>query len=571
MSVSSSSTHSRDSDSPVPDGSVPSETEKRSPLSDHSDHDQGCKVHSHDQCGDTANTTDVKYCQAVRPLLSSSYSCQSDQPHQKDNGINIDIDNGDQYDDSNAIASHIASSFLISNSAVPVLAPVLVDFTSAASPSSPAAPDMNRNLRVASASHLNGMTSASSNGNTSTTSTTTSMPSHPTKLMPTVVAHQHTHAHTHSHNGTDALSHTHTHPHAHAHAHSHSHSHSHSLHLPHSHSDPAGKAAAATRGSSGSAVVGAAAVATGSGSGSLVLGASSPSATAHHALKTGMWITVALLISLFIGAVRGRETAMQFVTAYLVEYSLSVDNLFVFLLIFRYFRVPRDAQETVLSYGIVGAMVLRGLMIVAGKSLVNRFEWVGLLFAALLIYSAGKLLFENDDDDDADLDNNRVVRFAKSIFPVADRYNGDRFFTRGGDNSRLLATPLMVVLVSIELSDVVFAVDSVPAVLGLSKDTFVIYTSNIMAVMGLRSLFFVLSSSIGNLRFLKQALAVILGFIGIKMIAGCFGHDFSTAVSLLFVVGSLVIGVLISLVFPSPAMPRSPIPDVNSSSGANIV
>lgn len=297
------------------------------------------------------------------------------------------------------------------------------------------------------------------------------------------------------------------------------------------------------------------------------------SATVHHALKTAMWVTIALLISLVIGAVRGRETAMQFVAAYIVEYSLSVDNLFVFLLISRYFRVLRDAQETVLTYGIVGAMVLCGLMIVAGQSLVNHFEWFGLLFAALLIYSPGKLLLENDDDDDADLDNNRVVRFAKSVFPVADRYNGDRFFIRGGgaDNAHLLAIPLMVVLVTIELSDVVLAVDSVPAVVGLSTDTFVIYTSNIMAIMGMRSLFFVLSSSIRNLRFLKQALAVILGFIGIKMIAGCFGHAFSTAMSLVFVVGSLVIGVLVSLVFPGPAMPRSPIPDVNSSSGANIV
>lgn len=295
---------------------------------------------------------------------------------------------------------------------------------------------------------------------------------------------------------------------------------------------------------------------------------SASSATAHHALKTVLWVTIAALISVFIGVARGRETAFQFITAYIVEYSLSVDNLFVFLLIFRYFRVPRDAQETVLSYGILGAMLLRGIMIICGKELVNRFEWLGLLFAALLIYSAGKLLFE-DDDDDADLDDNRIVRFAKAIFPVSERYTGDRFFVR--ENSRMLVTPLMVVLVTVELSDVVFAVDSVPAVLGLSKDTFVIYTSNIMAIMGLRSLFFVLSSSIGNLRFLKQALAIILGFIGIKMIAGCFGRDFSTAFSLCFVVGALVIGVLCSLMFPGQAQPRSPSSDGNGQGVANNV
>lgn len=294
---------------------------------------------------------------------------------------------------------------------------------------------------------------------------------------------------------------------------------------------------------------------------------SSSSGTAHHVWKTILWVSIAVVISILIGFVRERDTALEFMAAYLVEYSLSVDNLFVFLLIFRFFHVPIDAQETVLSYGIVGAMVLRGVMIVAGKSLVNRFEWVGLIFAALLIYSAGKLLFENDDDDE-ELDNNLVIHFAKSLFPVTNRYMGDRFFIRG-ENARLIATPLMVVLVSIELSDIVFAVDSVPAVLGLSKDIFVIYTSNILAIVGLRSLFFVLSSSIGNLRFLKQALAIILGFIGIKMIAGCYGYDFSTTFALLFVVVTLVIGVVISLAFPGPGVPLTP--DVNSSSGSNNV
>lgn len=294
---------------------------------------------------------------------------------------------------------------------------------------------------------------------------------------------------------------------------------------------------------------------------------SSSSRTAHHVWKTILWVSIAVIISILIGFVRERDTALEFMAAYLVEYSLSVDNLFVFLLIFRFFHVPSDAQETVLSYGIVGAMVLRGVMIVAGKSLVNRFEWVGLLFAALLIYSAGKLLFENDDDDE-ELDNNLVIRFARSLLPVTNRYMGDRFFVRG-ENARLIATPLMVVLVSIELSDIVFAVDSVPAVLGLSKDMFVIYTSNILAIVGLRSLFFVLSSSIGNLRFLKQALAIILGFIGIKMIAGCYGYDFSTTFALLFVVVTLVIGVLISLAFPGPGVPVTP--DANSSSASNNV
>lgn len=293
-----------------------------------------------------------------------------------------------------------------------------------------------------------------------------------------------------------------------------------------------------------------------------------PPSITQHALKTALWISLAVIVAVVVYMTQGYQRALEFLTAYIVEYSLSVDNLFVFLLIFRYFRVPRDAQESVLTYGIVGAMLLRGIMIVCGKALVERFEWIGLLFAALLIYSAGKLLLE-DDDDDADLDDNRLIRFAKHILPVADRYAGDRFFIR--ENSRLMATPLMVVLVSIELSDVVFALDSVPAVLGLSSDTFVIYTSNILAIMGLRSLFFVLSTSIGNFRFLKQALSIVLGFIGIKMIAGCFGTDFSTSVSLFFITFTLMAGILFSVLFPTLPSPRSPLPDVNNQQLANNV
>lgn len=278
----------------------------------------------------------------------------------------------------------------------------------------------------------------------------------------------------------------------------------------------------------------------------------SPSLT-HHATRTLIWIAVAALVAIAVSVVKGKAHAAEFVTAYIVEYSLSVDNLFVFLLIFRFFNVPAAPQQSILTYGIIGAMLLRGIMIVCGKALVQRFEWVGLIFAALLIYSAGKLLFE-DDDDETDLSDNRIIRFARSIFPVSERYAGDRFFI--WENGRLMATPLMVVLVSIEFSDVVFAVDSVPAVLALSSDTFVIYMSNILAIMGLRSLFFVLATSIGNLRFLKQALAITLAFIGIKMIAGCFGKDFGTTFSLCFIALTLGGGVILSFMLPT----TSPLP-----------
>lgn len=277
----------------------------------------------------------------------------------------------------------------------------------------------------------------------------------------------------------------------------------------------------------------------------------------HHIVKTAFWVSLAVVVAVILSFVRGKQTALEFTTAYIVEYSLSVDNLFVFLIIFRYFKVPHDSQESVLTYGIIGAMILRGLMIVCGKALIDKFEWVTIIFAVFLIYSAIKLFLEGDDDDDDEsaLDNNRIVRLARTLLPVSDRYTGDRFFIY--ENSKFLATPLMVVLISIELSDVVFALDSVPAVLGLSKDTFVIYTSNILAIMGLRSLFFILSSSIGTFRFLRHALATVLGFIGIKMVASWLGYDIGTVASLAFVACCLLLGIGCSMAFPAPDAPSS--------------
>lgn len=268
-----------------------------------------------------------------------------------------------------------------------------------------------------------------------------------------------------------------------------------------------------------------------------------------HAAKTAFWVAVATVVAVVFGVSEGRQRGLEFVTGYIVEYSLSVDNLFVFLLIFRYFKVPREAQETVLFWGILGAMMLRGVMIVAGKALVRRFEWVAVGFALMLIYSAGKLLME-EEDEDGDLESNRMIRFAKSVFPVVDRYVAHRFFII--EDGRLVATPLMVVLIAIELSDVVFALDSVPAVLGISKDTLVIYSSNILAIMGLRSLFFVLASSIGNIRFLKHSLSIVLGFIGVKMIIGCLGYEIGVAFSLGIVILALGGGVALSFLWPGP-------------------
>ena len=189
-------------------------------------------------------------------------------------------------------------------------------------------------------------------------------------------------------------------------------------------------------------------------------------------------------------------------------------------------------------------------MILLGKALIDRFQFISLFFALILIYSSFKLLF-TDEDDDEDLENNSIVKFSKKCLPVSNSYDGDKFFVLDESSGNYSATPLILVLAVIELSDVVFALDSVPAVLGLSNDTLVIYSSNILAVMGLRSLFFVVSDAIKDLRFLQQALAIVLGFIGVKMIAAVlFKVQVPVLVSLGIVCGTLTFGVLLSILFP---------------------
>lgn len=259
------------------------------------------------------------------------------------------------------------------------------------------------------------------------------------------------------------------------------------------------------------------------------------------------WIAAAGIVAAFMFQSKGSEAALQFVTAYIVEYSLSVDNLFVFLLIFNYFRVSRKSQARVLTYGIAGAVLFRAVMIVAGEALTRRFKVVTVAFAALLLYSAGNILFSGDDEEE-DVSNSPIVKFASRLLPFSNEFDGDNFFTKIDGKS--FATPLMLVLLSVEFSDVVFALDSVPAVLGISDDTLIIYLSNIFAIAGLRNLFFVLADSIGDLRFLPQALAIVLAFVGSKMIGGVAGYEIGIAPSLSVVVGTLAGGIGLSLAFP---------------------
>lgn len=270
--------------------------------------------------------------------------------------------------------------------------------------------------------------------------------------------------------------------------------------------------------------------------------------TQKDVIATLAWVGVAALVAGGFAVTEGGERALEFVAGYLIEYSLSVDNLFVFLLIFSNFKVPRANQERVLGYGIASALVLRGVMIVLGAELTRRFEFVTVAFAVLLLYSGAKLLFE-EEEEEGNLEDDPIVKFSRKLLPFTDKYDGENFFTV--ENGVRLATPLMLVLVCIELSDVVFALDSVPAVLGISTDTKVVYSSNILAIMGLRNLYFLLAGALGGLRFLRPALGILLSFVGGKMGAETLLHwEVGIVPSLCVIAGVLGGGVGLSMAFP---------------------
>ena len=248
----------------------------------------------------------------------------------------------------------------------------------------------------------------------------------------------------------------------------------------------------------------------------------------------------------FILPYRGRKDTIDFVTGFLVEKSLSVDNLFVFTLIFSYFKVPRAGEERVLNVGILSALVLRGAMILGGVEVVNRFEPALLGFAAVLLYSSYSMFTAGEEEED--LEDNQLIQGVRRLIPVTNRYDGTNFFTEV--DGRPAATPLLLVLVAIELSDLIFAVDSIPAVFGVSRDPFIIYTSNIFAIVGLRSLYSLVADSLDEFAYLDKAIAAVLGFIGAKMVADFAGFHVSDAASLAVTLGTLGAGVGASLLFP---------------------
>lgn len=281
---------------------------------------------------------------------------------------------------------------------------------------------------------------------------------------------------------------------------------------------------------------------------------------------TGVWIAVSLLfcagIYLFY-PVEPHEKAMEFMAGYLIEKSLSMDNLFVFLMLFSFFGVERKYQHEVLFWGIFGALVLRSIFIFAGAAMVERFEWVLGLFGLFLLYTGGKM-FSHDDDQMTDPSRNIIVRWFRRLYPVTDGMRDGRFFVI--ENGRRMATPLFVTLLVIETTDVAFAVDSIPAVFSVSRDPFIVLTSNIFAILGLRALYFALAAVAKYFKLLKYGLGVILIFVGVKMLlamneyinelgslAGLDVHvphvEIPTPVSLAVIFGVLLLSMLLSVVF----------------------
>lgn len=263
------------------------------------------------------------------------------------------------------------------------------------------------------------------------------------------------------------------------------------------------------------------------------------------AVRSVIWIALALAFAGVLLHFEGRTPALEFVTGYVIELSLSVDNLFVFLLIFRYFKVDGDHQHKVLLWGILGALVLRAVFIFAGVGLLRRFHFITYLFGALLVYSGFKLFRQGESDIHPE--KNPVLRLFRKFMPVTKEFVGDKFFVR---KPGLYATPLFIVLLVVETTDVVFAVDSIPAILAITLNTFVVYTSNVFAIMGLRSMYFALAGMLDLFHYLHYGLAVILMFVGAKMLASGY-FEISTVAALGFVAVVLTASVGASMVFPN--------------------
>jgi tellurite resistance protein TerC len=259
---------------------------------------------------------------------------------------------------------------------------------------------------------------------------------------------------------------------------------------------------------------------------------------------SAIWVALAASFAVVIYFWHGRTPSLEFVTGYVIELSLSVDNLFVFLLIFRYFQVPPGHQHKVLFWGILGALIMRAIFIAAGVGLIQRFHWIVYVFGAFLVYSGIKLFRQGEAEIHPE--KNPVLRLFRRWVPVTKDYEGDKFFVR---RTGLCATPLLVVLVVVETTDLLFAVDSIPAILAITRDAFIVYTSNVFAILGLRSMYFALAGMMEMFRFLHYGLSVVLMFVGAKMMLSHY-YEIPTVVALGAVAVILLLSVAASLLRP---------------------
>jgi tellurite resistance protein TerC len=258
---------------------------------------------------------------------------------------------------------------------------------------------------------------------------------------------------------------------------------------------------------------------------------------------TLVWITLALIFNIIIYFNLGRTKALEFLTGYVIEYSLSVDNIFIFILIFTFFNIDAKYQHKVLFWGILGALVMRGVFIFTGVALITRFHWIIYIFGGFLIFTGIRMLVH--EEIHIEPDKNPLVKFFRKFFPVTDKMHEERFFVR--ISSKTYATPLFLVLIIIETSDLIFAVDSIPAVLAISQDKFIVFTSNIFAILGLRSLYFAISGVMDYFRYLKVGLAFVLTFVGLKMCSSGF-IEIPVHFSLLIIVFILLLSIVASMV-----------------------
>ena len=265
--------------------------------------------------------------------------------------------------------------------------------------------------------------------------------------------------------------------------------------------------------------------------------------TREALLTSLLWIAVSLVFNAVVFYGLGTDKGLEFLTGYLIEKSLSVDNIFVFVVIFSYFHTPAELQHKVLFWGIIGALVMRGILIAVGTILIHEFEWIVYVFGAFLVYTAFKLA--SQDESGLHPEKNPVVNLFRKIMPVTKEYAGAKFLARV--SGKLVATPLVIVLIVVETTDLVFALDSIPAIFAVTTDPFIVYTSNVFAILGLRALYFLLAGLMGMFRFLKIGLSLVLGFVGVKMIISALDIKIPIAVSLGVITVILTASIVASL------------------------